>query len=109
MHYNKTKEHAKAFKSIGKFPKTLLNVHSKLKYIITQYSKLSQDTNILPLYCIDPNSHTIFGQSIYITDNIKQKLYILSNIALKKFLFSKTLALFLSTQLLDTKKIFQLV
>mgnify|MGYP001189791810 FL=1 len=85
MHYNKTKEHAKAFKTIGKFPKTLLNVHTKLKYIITQYSKLSQDTNILPLYCIDPNSHTIFGQSIYITDNIKQKLYILSNIALKKF------------------------
>ena len=85
MHYNKTKEHAKAFKSIGKFPKNLINVHDTLKYIIHQYSKLSQDTNILPLYSIDPNSHPIFGQSIYITNNIKQKLYILSNIALKKF------------------------
>lgn len=85
MHYNKTKEHAKAFKSIGKFPKTLIDTQSKLKNIIQQYSKLSNDTDLLPIYYTNPSSHPIFGQSIYITNTIKQKLYILSNIALKKF------------------------
>ncbi len=85
MHYNKTKEHAKAFKSIGKFPEKLINVHNQLKNIIYKYSKLSCDTNILPLYYTDPNSHPIFGQSIYISDNIRHKLHLLSNIALKKF------------------------
>ena len=85
MHYNKTREHAKAFKCIGKCPKNLINVQEQLKSIINIYSKLSSDTNILPLYYTDPNSHDIFGQSMYISNNIRQKLYILSNSALKKF------------------------
>jgi len=58
MHLNKTKEYAKCYESIGKFPKSLRNKQKELQNIADKYytNYKSFKDNIINLYQTDPSS-----------------------------------------------------
>tara|TARA_A100001015_G_C15034706_1_gene735410 strand:- start:3125 stop:3967 length:843 start_codon:yes stop_codon:yes gene_type:complete len=78
MHMNKTKEYAKCYETIGKFPKELKNKHKELTYIANSYYNSYKDfkSNILELYLKNPMEleliKNIKGK------NINEKLFKLS-------------------------------
>ena len=43
MHLNKTKEYAKCYVSIGKFPKELQDKHDEIQFLATNYYNKSRD------------------------------------------------------------------
>tara|TARA_B100001559_G_C16458152_1_gene602640 strand:+ start:172 stop:1071 length:900 start_codon:yes stop_codon:yes gene_type:complete len=71
MHLNKTKEYAKSFESIGKFPKELRNKEKQLEDIAMVYYDKYKNTNemLLELYNTDPLDHPIMISYGCNTDN----------------------------------------
>jgi hypothetical protein len=81
MHLNKTKEYAKSFESIGKFPKQLRDKEKQLENIADKYYNKYKNTNemLLELYNTDPLDHPIIQQYGCYTDNsINQALFEIS-------------------------------
>jgi hypothetical protein len=70
MHLNKTKEYAKCYRSIGKFPKELQNKHNEIQNVAITYYNNYKDfqDRILELYLKDPEElelmKTVKGMSI---------------------------------------------
>ena len=77
MHLNKTKEYAKCYESIGKFPKSLRNKHNELQNIIAIYYDHYKDCkdNGIDIYLQDPHELRLLKGS---GSSISTKLYELS-------------------------------
>ena len=61
MHLNKTKEYAKCYTSIGKFPKALQDKHDEIQSVATNYYNNYKDfrERMLELYLKDPADLTL--------------------------------------------------
>jgi hypothetical protein len=61
MHLNKTKEYAKCYTSIGKFPKALQDKHDEIQTVATNYYNNYKDfrERMLELYLKDPADLTL--------------------------------------------------
>jgi hypothetical protein len=71
MHLNKTKEYAKSYESIGKFPKDLRDKEKQLELIAENYYNKYKNTNelLLELYNTDPLDHPIMQNYNCFADN----------------------------------------
>jgi hypothetical protein len=79
MHINKTKEYAKAYRSIGKFPKELEEKNDKLQKIAKIYYNqfINFRDNLLEVYTTHPSKLKLLENST--KRNITSKLFELSN------------------------------
>jgi len=81
MHLNKTKEYAKSYESIGKFPKKLRDKEKQLEVIADKYYNKYKNTNelLLELYNSDPLDHPIMQDyGCYKDSSISQALHEIS-------------------------------
>jgi hypothetical protein len=80
-HLNKTKEYAKSFESLGKFPKKLRDKEKQLEVIADKYYNKYKNTNelLLELYNSDPLDHPIMQDyGCYKDNQISQALHEIS-------------------------------
>ena len=78
MHLNKTKEYAKSYRALGKFPKELEQKNQQLQSIANNYYKeyIGFREKILDLYTKDPHELELLKDSD--KSNITTKLFELS-------------------------------